>query len=312
MNKIVVLDTVSLAQNDLSLDVIKNYGDVRYFIRTPKEKVVENIADADIVITNKVFIDKNAIDSCPTIKYITILATGTNVVDLEYARSKGIIVSNVPAYSTDSVAQMTFALILELSSKMGIHDSAVKSGDWVKNPDFCFCLAPLIELKNKVLGIVGYGNIGKAVAKIAEAFGMKVLIHNRTPFNGSVTLEEIYKNSDFITLHCPLTEKNANMINADSIGLMKNNAIVINTARGGLVDEKALADALNSGRILGAGVDVLSSEPPLKSNPLLSAKNCVILPHIAWATIEARTRLLEVTCKNIESYLSNNPINVVN
>lgn len=312
MKKIVVLDTVALAQNDLNLDIIKQFGDVEMYYRTEKEKVIERIGNADIVLTNKVMIDKKVIDACPNMKYISILATGINVVDCIYAKTKGIKVSNVPAYSTDSVAQMTFALILEICSKVGIHDYSVKRGDWVSSPDFCYCVEPLIELKNKVLGIIGYGNIGKSVEKIAKAFGMEVLIHNRTPFEGSVSLKELYEKSDIITLHCPLTDSNAKMINKESISLMKKNTIIINTARGGLIDEEALSDALNSNRILGAGVDVLSIEPPIASNPLINAKNCIITPHIAWATLEARSRLLEVTVKNIESYIAGNPINVVN
>lgn len=312
MSKIVVLDSVALAQKDLSLDVLKKFGEVDIYLRTPKDKIVERLEDAEIALTNKVIIDDKVINACPKLKYISILATGYNVVDCQYARSKGILVSNVPAYSTDSVAQHTFALILELCSKVGVHDQSVKCGDWVNSIDFCYCVSNLTELKNKTIGIIGYGSIGKAVAKIAEAFGMKILIHNRTPFDGSVSLDELLKNSDIVTLHCPLNLDNANMINKKTLSLMKNTAFLINTARGGLVDEKSLADALKSGIIKGAAVDVLSTEPPQKDNPLLSAPNCIITPHIAWASFEARSRLLKITCDNIQSFLAQNPINVVN
>jgi glycerate dehydrogenase len=312
MTKIVVLDYIALSQNDLKLDVLKKFGEVDMYARTSRDLTVERLKGAEIALTNKVVIDKEVIDACPDLKYISILATGYNVVDCAYAREKGIPISNVPAYSTDSVAQHTFALILELCSKVGIHDASVKRGDWVNSPDFCYCVSNLTELSGKTLGIIGYGSIGKAVAKIAQAFGMKTLIHNRTPFEGSVSREEVFARSDIITLHCPLTKENEKLINAQNISLMKKGAMVINTARGGLVDERALADALKSGHLAGAGVDVLSAEPPKSNNPLLSAPNCIITPHIAWATLDARSRLLAITVANIESYLAGNPVNVVN
>ncbi|HKL74422.1 MAG TPA: D-2-hydroxyacid dehydrogenase [Clostridia bacterium] len=312
MCKIVVLDHVALTQNDLSLDVLNKYGRVDLYERTPKDKVIEYLADAEIALTNKVVIDKAVIDACPSLKYISILATGYNVVDCDYAKQKGIRVSNVPAYSTDSVAQHTFALILELCSKVGINSDLVKKGEWVKSPDFCLCMSNLIELSGKTLGIIGYGNIGKSVAKIATAFGMKILINNRTPFTGCVDREYLFINSDIVTLHCPLNQDNEKMINKETLKLMKKSAFLINTSRGGLIDEDALAYALKNGEIAKAAVDVLSTEPPKMDNPLLDCTNCIITPHIAWATLEARLRLLNITCSNIEGYLTKNLINLVN
>ncbi len=312
MSKIVVLDAATLMQNDLSLNALEKFGSVKIYERTPKDKVIERLQNAEIAVTNKTIIDASVIDACSNLKYIAILATGYNVVDCEYARSKGIPVSNVPAYSTVSVVQHTFALILELCSQVGAHSQTVAKGDWVKSQDFCYCVAKLTEISNKTLGIVGYGNIGKVVAKVAKAFGLNVLVHNRTPFDGSVSLEELLQKSDIISLHCPLTRDNEKMINAKTLALMKENAILINTARGALIDEKALADALKSGKISGAGLDVLSKEPPNSDNPLLGLPNCIITPHIAWATLEARTRLLNVTLDNIQGYIDNKPVNVVN
>lgn len=312
MLKIVVLDGSAVMQKDLNFDLLKSLGHCVCYEHTPKDLVVERIADADIVLTNKVVIDKYVIDSCPSIKLVSVLATGYNVVDCVYARKKGIVVCNVPAYSTDSVAQHTFALILELCAHSGLHDSAVKNGDWCRSVDFCFCLTTIIELKNKTIGIIGYGSIGKAVEKIALAFGMKVIFNNRTPIKGSVPIEEVLKNADFITLHCPLTADNKEMINSKSISLMKPNAMIINTARGGLINEKDLAEALNSGKIAGFGADVLSSEPPQESNPILSAKNVILTPHIAWASTDARSRLLNITKENIKNFIDGSPINVVN
>lgn len=312
MKKIVVLDGSAVVQDDLNFDLLKSLGSCDYYDHTPKDLVAQRIGNAEIVLTNKVIIDKDIIDSCPSVKFISVLATGYNVVDCAYAREKCIVVSNVPAYSTDSVAQHTFALILELCSHVGQHDSAVKQGQWSKSKDFCFCLTSIIELKNKTIGIIGYGSIGKAVQKIAEAFGMKVLFNTRSMVSGSVTLEKLLIESDFITLHCPLTDANKGMINSKSISLMKPTAFVINTARGGLIEEKDLADALNSDKIAGFGADVLSVEPPKESNPLLHAKNTIITPHIAWASRDARSRLVSITRDNIKNYLDGTPINVVN
>ncbi len=312
MAKIVVLDGSAVMQKDKTFDFLQQYGEFVCYQHTPKELVKERIKGADIVLTNKVIIDKDIIDSSPALKLVSVLATGYNVVDCNYARQKNVAVSNVPSYSTDSVAQHTFALILELCAHSGKHSRAVSDNKWCISEDFCLCLTPIIELKNKVIGIIGYGSIGKAVAKIAEAFGMKVLIHNRTPFECCVSLDELYKQSDIITLHCPLTDSNKQMINKEAIALMKKSAIIINTARGGLIDEDALAYALNNDLLLGFGADVLSEEPPKESNKLLKAKNTVITPHIAWASSEARGRLLEITEQNVKNFLDGEPINVVN
>lgn len=312
MVKIVVLDKSAVVQSDLSFDLLNNLGNCVCYEHTPDDLIVERAFDADILLTNKVIIDKKIIDACPNLKMISVLATGYNVVDGVYAREKGIVVCNVPSYSTDSVAQHTFALILELCAHSGLHDSAVKNGDWCNAVDFCFCLTTIIELKNKTIGIIGYGSIGKAVAKIADAFGMNVIFNNRSKIAGGVSVEEVLKNADFISLHCPLTAENKEMINKQSISLMKPSAIIINTARGGLINEKDLADALNSGKIGGFGTDVLSTEPPKQDNPILSAKNTVITPHIAWASSAARGRLLEITKNNIKNFLVGTPINVVN
>ncbi len=312
MTKIVVLDGSAVMQKDKNFDFLKNFGDFACYEHTPKELVKERIKGAEIILTNKVIIDKDVIDSSPELKFVSVLATGYNVVDCDYARQRNVIVSNVPAYSTDSVAQHTFALILELCAQSGLHGRAVYNYEWCNAKDFCLCLTPIIELKNKVIGIIGYGSIGKAVAKIAEAFGMQVLVYNRTPYECCVSLEELYTRSDIITLHCPLTESNKKMINKEAIALMKKSAIIINTARGGLIDEDAVAYALNNDKIAGFGADVLSEEPPKESNNLLRAKNTVITPHIAWASSEARGRLLDITAQNIKKFLDGEPINVVN
>lgn len=309
--KIVVLDGFTVTQSDLNFDCLNNYGDVVIYDRSEQDEVIGRINDAEIAVTNKNLIDRAVMEACPNLKYIAVLATGYNVVDIDAAKEKGITVSNVPAYSTDSVAELTFALILELAMRVGEHSKAVENGDWVKSEDFCFCLYPLTELAGKTLGLIGYGNIGKAVERIGKAFGMNVIVYNRTPFEGSVTFDEVLSQSDILSLHCPLTQTNAKMINKESLSKMKTGAYLINTARGGLVDEQALADALNSGKLNGAGLDVLSSEPPDKANPLLFAKNCIITPHIAWATLDARKRLLKTTEQNIKGFVTAKPINVV-
>ncbi|NCA66620.1 MAG: D-2-hydroxyacid dehydrogenase [Clostridia bacterium] len=310
--KIVVLDSFTVAQQDLSFNCLKSFGELDIYERTENALVASRIGEADIAITNKTVISREAMIACPHLKFISVLATGYNVVDTVAAKELGITVSNVPAYSTDSVAQMTFALILELAVSVGLHSDAVSNGEWVESKDFSFCVASLIELAGKTLGLIGYGNIAKAVERIAKAFGMKVIVHNRTPFAGSVSLDELLEESDIVSLHCPLNETNAKLINAGSIAKMKKGAYIINTARGGLIDEAALSDALNRGHIAGAALDVLSTEPPKADNPLLGAKNCIITPHIAWATGEARARLLGVTEKNIKGYIEGAPINVVN
>lgn len=310
--KIVVLDGFTVMQGDLTFDFLKPYGEVTVYERTEASEVIDRLKGAEIAITNKTVIDKAVMEACPELKFISVLATGYNVVDIAASKEKGIVISNVPSYSTDSVAQHTFALLLELVAHVGEHSRAVFRSQWASSKDFCFCLSHLTELSNKTMAIIGYGNIGKAVEKIAKAFNMNVLIHNRTPFEGSVSLETALKEADIVSLHCPLTDNNAKMINAKSIALMKSDALLINTSRGALIDEDALADALNGGQIAGAGLDVLSTEPPSRGNPLLISKNCIITPHIAWATGEARKRLLNITEQNVKSYVNGEPINVVN
>lgn len=256
--------------------------------------------------------DKDMLAECKNLKLITILATGYNIVDIEAAKALGITVCNVPYYSTNSVAQLTFAFILEFACKLSLHTQSVARGDWQNCKDFAYTLDTLHELSGKTLGIIGYGSIGKKVAQIGKAFGMNVLIGTRTPVEGCVSKEEVFKNADFVTLHCPLNEQSKLMINEKSLALFKPTAYLINTARGGLIDENALAAALNSGKIAGAALDVLTSEPPKADNPLIHAKNCIITPHMAWSSLEARVRLLHATEDNVRTFLQNAPINKVN
>lgn len=310
--KIVILDGASAKGKELNFDFLDAYGDVAYYDYTAPQDVVARLKGADIAIINKVVLSKDVLSQCNNLKLISILATGYNVVDIDYAKERGITVCNVPYYSTNSVAQLVFAFMLEFASKTALHASSVRAGDWQNSRDFSYTVDTVSELYGKTLGIIGYGSIGKKVAQIGQAFGMNVLVHNRTPFEGSVSKEEVFANSDFVTLHCPLNAQSALMINEQSLFLFKPTAYLINTARGGIVDEVALANALNEGRIAGAGLDVLTIEPPTKDNPLIYAKNCLITPHIAWATLEARTRLLHATEDNVRAFLQNSPINVVN
>jgi glycerate dehydrogenase len=317
--KIVVLDGYALNPGDLSWEGLKSLGDVTVYDRTPVEKRFERAKDAEIIITNKTPIDKELLDRLKVVKYIGVLATGYNVVDTEEAKKRGIVVTNVPAYSTDSVAQMVFALLLELSNYTKAHSDAVKCGSWTKSKDFCFWNHPLVELSGKTIGIIGFGNIGAKVAEISEAFGMKVIVYSRTIKNQAngknlkwVNLDELFKEADVVSLHCPLLSETKGLINRDTLKKMKKNAILINTSRGGLVVESDLAEALNNGAIGGAGLDVLTAEPPEKDNPLLRAKNCVITPHISWATRQARERLMAIAVANLKSFLEHQPVNVVN
>lgn len=318
MVKIVVLDGYCLNPGDLSWGGLGGITDsVIIYDRTPQDLVIERAKNADIIILNKVCIDKEIIDNLPKLKYIGVLATGYNVVNCDYAKKKGIIVTNIPAYSTESVAQHIFGLLIEVVSGIGYHNETVKKGDWEKCPDFCYYRNRMVELSGKTMGIIGFGRIGQRVKDIALAFGMKVLANNKDKTGEGegykfVSLEELFNNSDVISLNCPLTKENEGIINAKTISLMKESAIILNAGRGGLINEKDLASALNSERIFGAGVDVLSVEPPTANNPLLKAKNIVITPHIAWATKEARTRLMDIMVANIKAYLEGKPINVVN
>lgn len=318
--KIVNLDGYTTNPGDLSWDGIKRFGDYTVYDRTPADKVIERAKGANILIINKTVVTREILDALsPELEYIGLQSTGYNVVDCDYARKLGITVCNIPAYSTKAVAQLVFAFILLVTNEVALHSDAVKNGEWCTCPDFCFWKTPLTELDSKIIGIIGFGSIGRRVAKLAEAFDMKVLAYAPRPKDKGelktvefVDLDTLFKNSDIITCHCPLTEETKGMINEENISKMKKNAIFINTSRGPVVDEKALADALNSEKIKAACLDVLETEPALESNPLLKAKNCYITPHIAWAAHETRARLLKILEENIEAYLSGKPQNVVN
>ena len=315
--KLVVLDGYTLNPGDLSWDLFHAIGQCQVFDRTAKEDLLARAQDATILLTNKTPLRGDMLASLPSLKYIGVLATGYDVVDIEQARRQNVLVTNVPAYGTNSVAQMVFALILELCNRAGQHSDSVRKGAWTHNPDWCFWQTPLIETHRKTLGIVGYGRIGQKVARIAHAFGMKVIAtSNRCPSDLIPevqwgTLDEVFATSDFVSLHCPLQASTRGMINSDRIAQMKNGAFLINTSRGGLIVEEDLSNALNSGKLAGAALDVVSTEPPQTSNPLLQAKNCIITPHIAWATQEARTRLMDIASANLKAWLDGRPQNVV-
>jgi len=283
------------------------------FDRTTPDQLYERSKNADILLTNKTPLTSSALRSLPSLKYIGVLATGYNVVDVEQANRQNIIVTNVPAYGTASVAQHVFALILELCNHVGQHSDAVRSGAWSRSPDWCFWQTPLIELHAKTLGIIGYGRIGQSVARVAKAFGMDVIVATRRPpvQQKGLTVDEVFAQSDIVSLHCPLNAATQGMVHAGRIARMKKEAFLINTSRGGLIVEEDLADALNAGRIAGAALDVLSTEPPVESNPLLRARNCIITPHIAWATREARGRLMLAALNNVAAWLAGRPENVV-
>lgn len=321
---IVVLDGYAMNPGDLEWSTLRSLGECTIYDRTAPSEIVDRSKDAAVIITNKVPLSKDTLSQLPLLKYIGVTATGYNIVDIAAAQAQNIVVTNVPAYSTNSVAQLVFALLLELTHHTGHHSSTVHNGRWSANPDFSFRDFPLTELAGKTFGIIGYGNIGKAVAKIAAAFEMTVLISSRSAGaqtsgflqNPDVSpertdLESLLRRSDIVSLHCALTKETDKLINAQRLALMKPTAYLINTGRGGLVDESALAEALNTNRIAGAGLDVLSSEPPQKDNPLLSAKNCIITPHIAWATGAARTRLLGVVEENLRTFIAGQSQNVV-
>ena len=315
--KIVILDGYCLNHGDLSWEKFYSLGEVVLYERTQYDSIVERMGDASIMITNKCTIDQNIIDKLDNLKYVGVLATGYNNVDVEYARKKGIVVTNIPSYSTESVVQTVFGLITELYSGIGYHNNTVKRGDWENNLDFCYYKMGMHQMYGKTLGIVGAGRIGLRVKDVALAYGMRVIIYSKSRhaeekgFQYASNLEELYKRSDIVSLNCPLDSTNEKMINKTSLSHFKQNAILINTARGGLIDEKALANALNSGQIAGAGVDVLSQEPARSKNPLLKAKNIVITPHVAWATIEARNALMEIAANNLEAFINGKPVNIV-
>jgi glycerate dehydrogenase len=316
--KIVVLDGYTLNPGDLDWNGIEAFGDTKVYEHTPEDLIVERAKGAEIVFTNKTPLTAETMDKLEGLRYIGVLATGYNVVDVKGASDRGVVVTNIPTYGTHSVAQMVFAHILELCRHVQIHSDAVRNGEWSNCRDFCFWKTPQVELYGKTIGIVGFGNIGRQVGEIADAMGMRVIaydkIENNPPdFEGFrwVSLEELFKESDVISLHCPLFPETKGLINKDTLSLMKKTAFLINTSRGGLVVDQDLADALNNGRIAGAGLDVVSIEPPAEDNPLLKAKNCLITPHIAWATKEARQRLMNIAVNNLKCFLEGNPVNVV-
>ena len=317
--KIVVLDGATLNPGDLSWDDLAREGQLTVHDRTPPELVIERIGDAEIIFTNKTLLTREIIAACPRVRFIGLLATGYNVVDIAAAREKGIDVCNIPTYGTQSVAQFAAALLLELCHRVGRHADDVRAGNWGKCVDFCYWLNPLTELDGKTLGLIGFGRIGQAFARIAQALGMKVVVFDKAvnPALESetlkyVTLDELYATADVISLHCPLFDDNKGMINAAAIARMKPGVMLINTSRGPLINEQDLADALAAGRVAGAAVDVLSDEPAKPDNPLLSAPNCLVTPHIAWATKEARERLMGIAVDNVVAFKKGAPQNVVN
>ncbi|MEK3911228.1 D-2-hydroxyacid dehydrogenase [Paenibacillus sp. FSL H7-0331] len=319
MANIVVLDGYTLNPGDLDWGRLEQLGNVTVYDRTAVTEIVERAAHADIVLTNKTQLSAAILEQLPKLKYIGVLATGYNIVDTEAAKQRGIPVTNIPTYGTQSVAQFVFALLLELCHRVQTHSDAVHAGDWNNCPDFCFTRSPLIELSGKTMGLIGLGRIGGQVARIANAFGMRVIAvgsgrSNPTPVEGVewVELDQLLTESDVISLHCPLTPATEKLINAERLALMKHSAILINTSRGALINEQDLAIALNDRRIAGAAVDVLSVEPPVPSNPLYAAANCLITPHIAWATKEARARLMGTAVDNVQSFLSGHAVHVVN
>lgn len=319
--KIVVLDGYTENPGDLSWAGLEELGELKVYDRTPvndESEIIKRIGDAEIVFTNKTPISRNVIDSCPNMKFISLLATGYNVVDYKYAREKNIPVTNVPTYGTASVSQFSIALLLEVCHHIGHHDATVHAGKWENCIDWCYWDYPLIELEGKTIGIIGFGRIGQAEGRIASALGMKVLAYDLYPNDSGrkiaeyVELDDLFAHSDVITLHCNLTPENTGFINKDSIAKMKDGVILINNARGQLINEQDVADALNSGKIAAAGLDVVYTEPIRPDNPLLKAKNCIITPHISWAPKESRQRIMDCAVMNARAYINRKPVNVVN
>ena len=318
--KIVNLDCHGLNPGDLSWEPIASLGELTLhdYVAPTEEEVIRRIGDAEIIIGNKTVISRRILESCPSVKLVCVLATGYNVVDIHAAKELGVTVCNVPAYGTQMVAQFAIGLLLELCHHAWLHSESVKAGDWERCPDFCYWKTPIIELAGKTMGIIGFGRIGTAVGRIAKALGMHVLATGSRPTEEGrniaeyVTMDELLARSDVISLHCPLFPETENMINRDTIAKMKDGVILINNSRGGLVDEQALCDALNCGKIAAAGVDVVSQEPIIGTNPLLKAKNCIITPHMSWAATECRERILQITRENILAFLRGQPQNVVN
>lgn len=322
--KIVVLDGYTLNPGDLSWEALEKLGELTVYERTAydnskEDLIIERAKDAEVLFTNKTPISKKAMDNMPKLKYIGVLATGYNVVDCEAAKAKGITVTNIPTYGTDSVAQMAIALLLEMCHHVWVHSESVKAGEWANNADWCYWKYPLIELAGKTMGIIGYGRIGQATGRIAQALGMKVIAYDLYQDKGLenekmkyADLDTLLAESDVIALHCPLFESTKGIINKNTIKKMKDGVLIINNSRGQLVVEQDLADALNSGKVGGAALDVVSCEPISMDNPLLKAKNCIITPHISWAPKESRQRLMDIAVDNLKKFLLGTPVNVVN
>lgn len=316
--KIVVLDGYAANPGDLCWDRLEEMGDCTIYDRTSPDEVVARAQGAEVVLTNKTALTAQHLEALPLLKYIGVLATGYNIVDTASARERGILVTNIPAYSTNSVAQLVFAHILNIAQQVQHHNEEVHKGRWTQCKDFCFWDMPLMELRDKKLGIIGLGHTGYTTARIAIGFGMQVHAYTSKshfqlpPEIHKMELDELFRECDIVSLHCPLTPETRGLVNADRLALMKPTAILINTARGPLVDEQALADALNNGTIQAAGLDVLSQEPPRADNPLLTARNCYITPHIAWGSTAARERLMQIMADNVKAYMEGKPINVVN
>ena len=315
--KIIVLDGYGLNPGDLTWKGFEELGELTVYDRTSPSELLERAAGAEALVTNKTLITSENMDALPDLKYIGVLATGYNVVDIDAAKARGIVVTNIPAYSTASVAQMVFAHILNITQRVGYYADENKQGRWTKNADFCYWDTHLVELQGKKMGIVGFGNIGHATARIAQAFGMEVCVYSSKPQFAlpsgikKMELDELFGECDVVSLHCPLTPDTKEMVNAERLSKMKPNAVLINTGRGPLINEQDLADALNEGKIAAAGLDVLSVEPSVEGNPLLGARNCFITPHIAWATLEARTRLMDIAVQNLKSYQNGQIVNNV-
>ena len=316
--KIVILDGYTENPGDLSWSGFERFGEVTIHDRTPYDKIIERIGDAEIVVTNKTPITAEILQACPGVKYISVLATGYNVVDTAAARERGIPVSNIPAYGTAAVGQFAIALLLEICHHVGAHSDSVHNGRWETSEDWCYWDYPLIELAGKVMGIIGLGRIGSTVGSIARAMGMRVVAYDEYPSESGksiaeyMSLDDLLRVSDVISLHCPLLPSTEGIINKDSIAKMKDGVIIVNNSRGQLIAEQDLADALNSGKVFAAGIDVVSTEPIDSGNPLLKAKNCIITPHISWASKESRMRLMDIAAGNLKAYLEGAPQNIVN
>jgi len=317
--KIVILDGYTLNPGDLSWDALQQLGNVHIYDRTPQNQVVERAKDAEVVFSNKTPLGEDLLHQLPKLKFIGVLATGYNIINIQVAKQNGVVVSNVPGYGTPSVVQMTFALLLELCQHVQHHSNTVRNGKWSASKDFCYWDYPLVELENKTIGIIGFGDIGSKVGDVATAFGMNIIGNSRTQTDQShrknfkwASVPELLEQSDVVSIHCPLTPETKGLINKENLQLMKPSAILLNTSRGPVIIDEDLAVALNNEVIAGAGIDVLSTEPPPAGNPLFTAKNCIITPHIAWATKEARSRLMDITVNNLKAFINGNPVNVVN